>query len=147
MALPRYRAGAAPPAHGHQFCGVVEQVGEEVTTVRVGDFVVGGFNPCDNTCAACRQGATANCLNAAKYDGCQAELIRVLLADGTLVATPSRPDADLIPSLLALSDVMCTGWHAAVSAGVGLAPASPSSATGRSSCARCSRRPGWAPPP
>lgn len=120
--LWRYR-GIAPvprPAPiGHEFCGVVEQVGAEVTTVRVGDFVVGGFNPCDNTCAACRKGATANCLNAARYDGCQAELIRVPLADGTLVATPSRPDADLIPSLLALSDVMCTGWHAAVSAGVG----------------------------
>jgi len=82
-------------------------------------FVAGGFNPCDNTCAACRKGATANCLNAAHYEGCQAERLRVPLADGTLIATPEMPADDLIPSILALSDVMCTGWHAAVSAGVG----------------------------
>jgi threonine dehydrogenase-like Zn-dependent dehydrogenase len=120
--LWRYR-GISPVPNptpiGHEYCGVVESVGEAVTTVKPGDFVVGGFNPCDNTCAACRKGATANCLNAAQYEGCQAERLRVPLADGTLVATPEMPTDDLIPSILALSDVMCTGWHAAVSAGVG----------------------------
>ncbi len=120
--LWRYRGISPVPQPtpiGHEYCGVVEQVGSAVTTVKPGDFVVGGFNPCDNTCAACRKGATANCLNAAHYSGCQADKLRVPLADGTLVATPGMPDEDLIPSILALSDVMCTGWHAAVSAGVG----------------------------
>lgn len=110
---------AEPATSGHEFCGVVTAVGDAVTTVEPGDFVVGGFNPSDNTCALCVKGATANCLHRSRYDGTQAELIRVPLADGTLIATPGQPDADLIPSLLALSDVMCTGWHAAVSAGVG----------------------------
>lgn len=120
--LWRYR-GISPvkqPAPiGHEFCGVVEQVGDAVTTVRPGDFVVGGFNPSDNTCALCRKGATANCLHGDHYDGAQAELIRVPQADGTLLATPGRPADDLVPGILALSDVMCTGWHAAISAGVG----------------------------
>lgn len=120
--LWRYRGLSPVPKPvpiGHEFCGVVTEVGTDVTTVGVGDFVVGGFNPSDNTCPLCARGATANCQHGTHYDGCQAEQIRVPLADGTLVATPGEPDADLIPSLLALSDVMCTGWHAAVSAGVG----------------------------
>jgi len=104
---------------GHEFCGVVEAVGDAVITVKVGDFVVGGFNPADNTCPVCRKGAQANCQHKASYDGCQADKVRIPWADGTLLATPGLPDDDLIPSILALSDVMCTGWHAAVSAGVG----------------------------
>lgn len=104
---------------GHEFCGVVEEVGSAVTSVKPGDFVVGGFNPADNTCPVCRKGAQANCLHGSHYDGAQAERIRIPWADGTLVATPEYPDDDLIPSILTLSDVMCTGWHAAVSAGVG----------------------------
>lgn len=104
---------------GHEFCGVVTVVGDAVTTVKVGDFVVGGFNPSDNTCPVCRKGAHANCQHGDHYDGAQAEQIRIPQADGTLLATPTMPDDDLIPSILALSDVMCTGWHAAVSAGVG----------------------------
>ncbi len=120
--LWRYR-GIAPVAKptpiGHELCGVVETVGDAVTTVKPGDFVVGGFNPSDNVCPVCRKGATANCLHGAHYDGAQAERIRVPWADGTLLAIPGTPDADLIPSILALSDVMCTGWHAAVSAQVG----------------------------
>ena len=67
------------------------------------------------TPARCRAGAHANCLNGTGYDGCQAELIRVQNADGTLLATPEQPDDAMVPSVLALSDVMCTGWHAAVS--------------------------------
>jgi threonine dehydrogenase-like Zn-dependent dehydrogenase len=120
--LWRYRGisqVSEPTPIGHEFCGVVEAVGDAVTSVKVGDFVVGGFNPSDNTCPTCRKGAHANCQHGDHYDGAQAEQIRIPLADGTLLATPTMPDGDLIPSILALSDVMCTGWHAAVSAGVG----------------------------
>ncbi|WP_394276347.1 zinc-binding dehydrogenase, partial [Luteococcus sp.] len=108
-----------PTPIGHEYVGIVEQVGDEVSSVKVGDFVVGGFTYSDNTCPVCRKGAHANCLNGGGYDGCQAERIRIPQADGTLLATPGQPDEDLIPHLLALSDVMCTGWHAAVSGGVG----------------------------
>ena len=120
--LWRYRGVAPvlePTPIGHEFCGVVTAVGDAVATVKPGDFVVGGFNPSDNTCPVCRKGAQANCQHGAHYDGAQAEQIRIPQADGTLVATPAMPDDDLIPSILTLSDVMCTGWHAAVSAGVG----------------------------
>ncbi len=120
--LWRYRGIAPVPEPtpiGHEFCGVVTAVGDLVKTVRPGDFVVGGFNPSDGTCPVCRKGAHANCQHGSHYDGAQAEQIRIPLADGTLVATPTMPDDDLIPSILTLSDVMCTGWHAAVSAGVG----------------------------
>lgn len=120
--LWRYRGVSAvrrPTPIGHEYVGVVEQVGDAVRTVTPGDFVVGGFLHSDNTCAVCRTGMQANCLHGGGYDGCQAEKIRVPNADGTLVATPGEPDADLIPSLLTLSDVLCTGWHAAVSAQVG----------------------------
>ena len=120
--LWRYRGIAPvkqPTPIGHEFCGIVESVGDAVTSVKPGDFVVGGFNPADNTCPVCRKGAQANCLHGAHYDGAQADKIKIPWADGTLLATPGMPDEDLIPSILTLSDVMCTGWHAAVSAGVG----------------------------
>lgn len=120
--LWRYRGIAPVPKPtpiGHEYVGVVEAVGAEVRTVKAGDFVVGGFLHSDNTCVLCGKGAHANCLHGGGYDGCQAEKIRIPNADGTLVATPGQPDDDLIPSLLTLSDVMCTGWHAAVCAGVG----------------------------
>ncbi|SDN99575.1 Threonine dehydrogenase [Klenkia soli] len=119
--LWKYRGIAAVPAPrpiGHEYVGVVEAVGDAVTTVAPGDFVVGGFLHSDGTCSVCRHGQQANCLHGGGYDGCQAEVIRVPNADGTLLATPGQPDDDLVPSLLALSDVMCTGWHAAVCAGV-----------------------------
>lgn len=119
--LWRYRgisAVAEPTPIGHEFVGVVEEVGDAVTTVRPGQFVVGGFKYSDNTCAVCRVGQQANCDHGGGYDGCQAEYIRIPQADGTLLATPEQPAEDLIPSLLALSDVMGTGWHAAVSAEV-----------------------------
>jgi len=107
-----------PTPIGHEYVGVVEAVGDDVTTVAPGQFVVGGFLTSDNTCPVCKTGAQANCLNVTGYDGCQAELIRVQNADGTLLATAGQPDEALVPSVLALSDVMCTGWHAAVCAGV-----------------------------
>lgn len=107
-----------PTPIGHEYCGIVETVGEQVTTVRPGEFVVGGFLHSDNTCPVCRKGAHANCQHGGGYQGCQAEFLRVPNADGTLLATPGLPEDDLIPSILTLSDVMCTGWHAAVSAGV-----------------------------
>ena len=120
--LWRYRGIAPVPSPvpiGHEYVGVVEAVGAEVTTVRPGQFVVGGFLHSDNTCPLCRKGMHASCQHGGGYDGCQADRIRIPQADGTLVATPGQPDADLIPSILTLSDVMCTGWHGAVSAGVG----------------------------
>lgn len=107
-----------PWAIGHEYCGIVEEVGDSVTTVRPGEFVIGGFMASDNTCPNCRAGFQTSCLNVTGYDGCQSEYIRIPLADGTLVATPEPPADALIPSLLTLSDVMGTGWFAAVSAGV-----------------------------
>ena len=108
-----------PTPIGHEYVGVVEAIGDAVRTVRPGQFVVGGFLTSDNTCPLCMAGAHANCQNGTGYNGCQAELIRVQNADGTLIATPEDPEDAMVPSLLALSDVMCTGWHAAVCAGVG----------------------------
>ena len=107
-----------PTPIGHEYVGVVEAVGDDVQTVKPGQFVVGGFLTSDNTCPLCKAGAHANCQNGTGYDGCQAELIRVQNADGTLIATPEAPDDTMVPHVLALSDVMCTGWHAAVSADV-----------------------------
>jgi threonine dehydrogenase-like Zn-dependent dehydrogenase len=121
--LWRYRgiSGVPKPVPiGHEYVGVVEAVGDAVTSVAPGQFAVGGFLTSDNTCPLCRAGAHANCQNGTGYDGCQAELIRVQNADGTLLATPELPDDAMVPDLLTLSDVMCTGWHAAVCAGVGL---------------------------
>ena len=106
-----------PTPFGHEYCGIVEQVGSAVTSVSPGQFVVGGFLASDNTCPNCRYGMQSACVQVQGFDGCQAELIRIPFADGTLVAMPEQPPEDLIPSLLALSDVMATGWHAAVSAG------------------------------
>jgi threonine dehydrogenase-like Zn-dependent dehydrogenase len=119
--LWRYRGIAdvpEPTPIGHEYVGVVEAVGADVTTVKPGDFVVGGFLTSDNTCVLCQAGAHANCLHGTGYDGCQAELIRIQNADGTLIATPEPPDDKKVPDILALSDVAATGWHAAVSAGV-----------------------------
>ncbi|HEX2856214.1 MAG TPA: zinc-dependent alcohol dehydrogenase family protein [Propionibacteriaceae bacterium] len=107
-----------PQPIGHEYCGIVEEVGSAVTTIQTGDFVVGGFFACDNECPNCRAGFHNACVNFQGYDGCQAEFLRVPLADGTLVATPEPPAAELIPSLLTLSDVMATGWHAATMANV-----------------------------
>ena len=107
-----------PSPMGHEYCGVVEEVGSAVTTVRPGQFVIGSFFASDNTCPHCRAGYQTRCRQFQPVSGAQAERLRVPLADGTLVATPELPDDDLLPSLLTLSDVMGTGWFAAVAAGV-----------------------------
>jgi len=125
--------GARPPSDphpiGHEFVGVVEEIGAEVTTLKAGDFVISPFTISDNTCVHCRNGVTTSCVRRQSWgaagpdgrmnDGCQGEYVRVPLADGTLYPTHDMPDERLIPALLTLSDVMTTGYHAAVSAGVG----------------------------
>ncbi|RAG86989.1 IMP dehydrogenase [Streptacidiphilus pinicola] len=108
----------SPTPIGHEYVGVVEEVGTDVTTIKPGQFVIGSFIASDNTCANCRNGYQTSCLNRDFPNGCQSQYIRVPLADGTLVATPEQPSAELIPSLLALSDVMGTGWYAARAAEV-----------------------------
>jgi hypothetical protein len=108
----------APMAMGHEYCGVVEEVGGAVTTVRPGQFVVGSFCISDNTCPHCRFGFQSSCEQREFMSGAQAPLARVPLADGTLVATPEMPADDLIPSFLAASDVLGTGWYAADAARV-----------------------------
>jgi threonine dehydrogenase-like Zn-dependent dehydrogenase len=111
----------APTPMGHEYVGIVEEVGREVKNIRVGDFVVGSFFASDNTCEICRAGYQSRCVHAELMGkiGTQSERARVPLADGTLVATPGRPAPDLIPSLLAASDVLGTGWFAAVAAEAG----------------------------
>ena len=104
---------------GHEYVGVVTEIGNDVRTLKVGDFVVGSFFASDNTCEICQAGYQSRCVHATGLDGTQAEYARIPLADGTLVATPGQPDPDLIPSLLAASDVLGTGWFAAVAAEVG----------------------------
>jgi threonine dehydrogenase-like Zn-dependent dehydrogenase len=108
----------APMAMGHEYCGVVEEVGSAVKTVRPGQFVVGSFCLSDNTCPHCRFGFQSSCVQREFMTGAQAPLARVPLADGTLVATAELPADDLIPSLLATSDVLGTGWYAADAARV-----------------------------
>ncbi|GKS57834.1 alcohol dehydrogenase [Nitrospira sp.] len=114
-------ASEQPTPMGHEYCGIVEEVGNEVKTVRRGQFVVGSFFASDNTCAICSAGYQSRCVHAEYVGagGAQAPLLRVPLADGTLVATPDIPSTDLVPSLLATSDVLGTGWFAADAAAVG----------------------------
>lgn len=104
---------------GHEYVGVVTEIGADVHTVNVGDFVVGSFFASDNVCEICRAGYQSRCVHATGLDGTQAEYARIPLADGTLVATPGLPDPELIPALLAASDVLGTGWFAAVAAEAG----------------------------
>ena len=103
---------------GHEYCGIVEEVGSAITNIKPGQFVVGSFAASDNTCAICQHGYQSSCLQREFMTGAQAPFLRVPLADGTLVATPEIPSEDLIPSLLTLSDVMGTGWFAADAANV-----------------------------
>ncbi|MBX3067911.1 MAG: zinc-dependent alcohol dehydrogenase family protein [Cryobacterium sp.] len=110
-----------PTPIGHEYVGVVEQVGADVRNVKPGQFVVGSFFASDNTCEICLAGYQSRCIQCelSCQGGAQSELIRIPLADGTLVATPEAPDAELIPSLLAASDVLGTGWFGAVAADAG----------------------------
>ncbi|AEY86264.1 alcohol dehydrogenase [Streptomyces hygroscopicus subsp. jinggangensis 5008] len=110
-----------PTPMGHEYVGVVTETGDEVRNIAVGDFVVGSFFASDNTCEICEAGYQSRCAHAEYVGagGAQSEYLRVPLADGTLVATPGMPDDDLIPSLLAASDVLGTGWFGAVAAEAG----------------------------
>ena len=108
----------APTPFGHEYCGVVEEVGSAVRLVKPGQFVVGSFFASDNTCPNCKAGYQTSCQNRELVGGAQAGRLRVPLADGTLVATPGMPPEDLVPSLLAASDVLGTGWFAADAANV-----------------------------
>jgi threonine dehydrogenase-like Zn-dependent dehydrogenase len=110
-----------PIPMGHEYVGVVEEVGDQVETIKVGDYVVGSFFASDNTCEICRAGYQSRCVNAVGMGrmGTQAERLRVPLADGTLVATATRPTPEQERSLLAASDVLGTGWFGAVAAEVG----------------------------
>jgi threonine dehydrogenase-like Zn-dependent dehydrogenase len=102
-----------PTPMGHEYCGIVEEVGSEVKTIKTGQFVIGSFFVSANTCPHCRIGYQTSCQNRELIPPAQAPFLRVPLVDGTLVATPGMPSDDLIPSLLALSDVMGTGWFGA----------------------------------
>ena len=112
------QAIAQPTPMGHEYCGIVEEVGREVRNIRPGQFVVGSFATSDNTCAICRDGYQSSCVHREFMTAAQASLLRVPLADGTLVATNDLPPEELIPSLLATSDVLGTGWFAADAANV-----------------------------
>ena len=114
-------AGDGPRPMGHEYVGVVEAVGSAVKIIKPGQFVVGSFFASDNSCPICRAGYQSRCVHAEPIGaiGTQAQLARIPLADGTLVATPGAPDEDLIPSLLAASDVLGTGWFAADAAEAG----------------------------
>ena len=107
-----------PTPMGHEYCGIIEEVGRDVTSLRPGQFVVGSFFASDNTCPHCRAGYQTSCMHRQPVGGAQAPLLRVPLADGTLVAAPEVPPAELIPSMLAASDVLGTGWFAADAANV-----------------------------
>lgn len=117
-----------PARIGHEFVGVVEEVGADVRTVRPGQFVIAPFTVHDGTCVHCRNGVYTSCerlswwggpdFEGLRSDAGQGEYVRVPLADGTLVATPEVPDDAMVPALLTLSDVMGTGHHAARAAGV-----------------------------
>ena len=116
--------GAEPVDHqvmGHEYIGVVQEIGSAVRTIKAGDFVVGSFWASDNTCGICTAGYQAYCVHRVLMGtiGTQSELARIPLADGTLVATPELPPASMIPSLLAASDVLGTGWFAADAAEAG----------------------------
>lgn len=107
-----------PTAMGHEYCGVVVEVGSEVRTVKPGQFVVGSFCLSDNSCPHCAYGFQSSCAQGEFMSGAQAPYARVPLADGTLVATAEMPSDEMIPHMLAVSDVLGTGWYAADAANV-----------------------------
>lgn len=107
-----------PTPMGHEYCGIVEEIGSAVKNIKRGQFVVGSFATSDNTCVICRDGYQSSCVQREFMSTAQAPLLRVPLADGTLVPTREVPPKELIPSLLATSDVLGTGWFAADAANV-----------------------------
>jgi threonine dehydrogenase-like Zn-dependent dehydrogenase len=107
-----------PTPMGHEYCGIVEEVGSGVTAVKPGQFVIGSFFASDNSCPVCRIGYQTSCQHRVPVIGAQSPFLRVPLADGTLVATKEVPSSDMIPNLLAVSDVLGTGWFAADAANV-----------------------------
>src|SRR5205814_8649728 len=107
-----------PTPMGHEYCGIVEEVGSALRSVKPGQFVIGSFATSDNTCPHCKAGYHSSCVNREWMLRAQAPVLRVPLADGTLVPTAGIPSDDLIPSLLATSDVLGTGWFAAIAANV-----------------------------
>ena len=110
-----------PTPMGHEYVGIVEEVGSAVEYLKPGQFVVGSFWASDNTCLICQAGYQSRCVDARPIgaEGAQAQWLRVPLADGTLVATPELPPDDLIPSLVSASDVLGTGWFGADAAEAG----------------------------
>ncbi|MGB7988876.1 MAG: zinc-dependent alcohol dehydrogenase family protein [Candidatus Methylophosphatis roskildensis] len=108
----------APTPMGHEYCGVVEEVGSAVRSIKPGQFVIGSFATSDNTCPTCQYGYQSSCLHREFISRAQAPVLRVPLADGTLVPTPGVPSDNLLPSLLTTSDVLGTGWFAADAANV-----------------------------
>ncbi len=112
------QAIAQPTPMGHEYCGIVEEVGKEVRNIKPGQFVVGSFATSDNTCVICQDGYQSSCVQREFMSTAQAPYLRVPLADGTLVPTDGQPPKGLIPSLLATSDVLGTGWFAAEAANV-----------------------------
>jgi threonine dehydrogenase-like Zn-dependent dehydrogenase len=116
------QASPEPTPMGHEYCDIVEEVGSAVRSVKPGQFVIGSFFASDNTCPHCHAGYQTSCQRKEFAGGAQAPLLRVPLADGTPVATEEVPPNELIPSLLALSDVMGTGWFAADAAKAKVTP-------------------------
>jgi len=112
------QAVETPTPMGHEYCGYVEEVGHAVKSVKLGQFVVGSFAMSDNSCPHCRVGYQSSCQQREWVSRAQAPFMRVALADGTLVATPDLPSKEMLPSLLAASDVLGTGWFAADAANV-----------------------------
>jgi threonine dehydrogenase-like Zn-dependent dehydrogenase len=108
-----------PTTMGHEYCGIVEEVGSAVKGVGRGQFVIGAFAYSDNTCSNCKAGYQSGCIHGGFFNTAQAPMLRVPLADGTLLPTSGTPSAGMIPSMLTLSDVMGTGWFAADAANVG----------------------------
>src|SRR6516165_44681 len=107
-----------PTPMGHEYCGIVEEVGSAVKSIKPGQFVIGSFFASDNTCPNCQIGYQSSCQHRELVGGAQAPVLRVPLAEGTLVATRDVPKPDTIPSFQAVSDVMGTGWFAADAANV-----------------------------
>src|SRR3989442_524700 len=111
-------APGQPTPMGHEYCGIVEEVGSAVRNIKPGQFVVGSFFASDNTCPNCQFGYQSSCMHRESVSGAQSPVLRVPLADGTLLATPSVPPDHVIPSLLTTSDVLGAGWVAAGAANV-----------------------------